>query len=100
MRTSLIYLFLSIYGLCASPALAQQPYGGRVEVLYEFDLGLSFAETRIPIASIGDVTGDGILDFGVGSADADPGGLVNRGSVWLCSGVDGSLIHLSLSPAP
>jgi FG-GAP repeat protein/VCBS repeat protein len=77
--------------VAATPA--QQPHGGRVETLFEFDLGLPYAETRIPIASIGDVTGDGISDFVVGSADAEPSGLMNQGSVWLCSGVDGSVIH-------
>jgi hypothetical protein len=38
------------------------------------------------VAAVGDVTGDGVPDVALGAPQADPGGRVDAGSVWIISG--------------
>lgn len=48
------------------------------------------------LAGAADVNGDGIFDFAVGAPQHSPGGLLAAGSVFVYSGLDGSLIwHLA-----
>jgi FG-GAP repeat protein len=45
------------------------------------------------VAGAGDVNGDGYADLIVGAEAASPGGLTEAGSVYVYSGVDGSILH-------
>ncbi len=45
------------------------------------------------VASAGDVDGDSIPDFIVGSPSADPGGLIGAGSAYVYSGADGFILY-------
>lgn len=45
------------------------------------------------VCSVGDVNGDGHADLLMGAVGANPGSLIDAGSVILCSGADGSLLR-------
>ncbi|HXF49749.1 MAG TPA: hypothetical protein VNL73_10055 [Verrucomicrobiae bacterium] len=47
----------------------------------------------INLAGVGEINGDRKPDFIVGSPLADPGGVINSGSVYVYSGADGGLIY-------
>lgn len=52
------------------------------------------------VADAGDVDGDGISDIISGAPGADPGGLLNAGSVYVYSGATGALLHQFDGTAP
>lgn len=67
--------------------------GANGALLYQKNGTASGDQLGISVASAGDVNGDGRADFIIGARFADPGGLDSAGSVYLYSGVDGSLIY-------
>ena len=93
----------------APDAALHRPGGGGVAVLYGKPLGVHITlndlwENGYPyffhvdypaldnqhagmsVASVGDMTGDGWPDLAIGAPQADPGGRVDAGSVWVISG--------------
>lgn len=66
--------------------------GATATVLYQI-AGTSFADNfGNSVALAGDVNGDGFGDFIIGARLVDVGGLVDAGSVFVFSGIDGSIL--------
>ncbi|KAA3604480.1 MAG: hypothetical protein DWQ01_21825 [Planctomycetota bacterium] len=61
-------------------------------LIYAYLGGTQAARLGSSVAGAGDVNGDGFADFLVGAVTADPNGLASAGSVYLYSGLDGSLL--------
>jgi len=64
--------------------------GATSALLYRFDGEADFDDFSYDVANAGDVDGDGIPDFLIGSILADPGGRINAGSAFVYSGATGS----------
>jgi hypothetical protein len=61
--------------------------------LHAFHGSGSYDALGYSVAGAGDLDGDGLADLVLGAMWADPGGLVNAGSVYVHSGADGSLLY-------
>ncbi len=66
--------------------------GATGALLYQKNGGAAGDHLGRSVASAGDVNGDGKTDFIVGATRAQPGGLVNAGSVYVYSGATGALL--------
>jgi len=62
-------------------------------LLYQWDGGATLDFFGFSVSGAGDVNGDGFADAVVAAVQADPGGLVDAGSAYVYSGVDGSLLY-------
>ena len=62
-------------------------------LLYQKDGDSAGDQLGFPVASAGDVDGDGKADFILGIPNADPNGNPEAGSIYLYSGADGSLLY-------
>lgn len=76
----------------SAPFFAQAPGGGVVTILELNGVSTGDGFGGL-VADAGDFDGDGISDILVAAPQADPGGLINAGSVYVYSGTDGSLLH-------
>ncbi|HUU45288.1 MAG TPA: integrin alpha, partial [Acidobacteriota bacterium] len=65
--------------------------GQNGSLLYRKDGAAAGDNFGMSAAGAGDVNGDGHDDFVIGALYADPGGVIDAGSAYLYSGVDGSL---------
>jgi FG-GAP repeat protein len=70
-----------------------QAVGGGIETIYQWN-GTGVGDGLGGSASgAGDVNADGFYDVIAGAQKADPGGIGNAGSVYVYSGMDGSLLY-------
>lgn len=68
-------------------------YSGRFgTLLHQWDGTATSELLGSSVAGVGDLNGDGFADVMMGAAGASPGGLAGAGSVYVYSGLDGSLI--------
>jgi FG-GAP repeat protein len=93
LRFSHLYpriLFASVAALFAQNLYAQ---GGAMDPIYQVNGGSVFESLGQALSDAGDVDGDGVTDFIVGSLYADPAGMEDAGSAYVYSGATGSLIY-------
>jgi len=62
-------------------------------ILYQWDGAAGGDSFGKSVSGAGDVNGDGFADLIVGAHWAEPGGLVDTGSAYVYSGLDGALIY-------
>lgn len=67
--------------------------GGGFHPITDFDGPAPNARFGQTSAVVGDVNQDGYADIAIGSAKSDPNGLQNAGSVFVYSGMDGTLLY-------
>lgn len=67
--------------------------GGTGSLLFQKNGIDPFDWFGLTVAGVGDVNGDGRADFIVGAPLADPGGVVNAGSIFVYSGATGTLLY-------
>ncbi|MEW6681845.1 MAG: FG-GAP-like repeat-containing protein, partial [Nitrospirota bacterium] len=66
---------------------------GSIRHVIENPTGLAQEVFGLSVTGGGDFDGDGVPDFAFGARDADPGGLVDAGSVFVYSGATGALLN-------
>lgn len=62
-------------------------------LLYQIDGTDSAEVVGVAVAMLGDVNGDGRSEFMIGAPYADPGGQIDAGSVYIYSGLNGTLLQ-------
>lgn len=67
--------------------------GATGAVIYQFHGTGAHDRFGNSVSNAGDVNGDGFADFIIGAWTADPSGFNNAGSVYLYSGINGSLLY-------
>ncbi|MFK5955772.1 MAG: VCBS repeat-containing protein [Planctomycetota bacterium] len=82
--------------LVDSSAIAQA--GGGYANLYQWNGAAMDDHFGVSVSNAGDLDGDGFADILIGAHRADPSGLVNGGSAYAYSGIDGSLLYVWSAP--
>ncbi len=82
-----------IAGVAALFAQNLYAQGGAMDPVYQINGVGDFESLGQALADAGDVNGDGIPDFVVGSLYADPGGMADAGSAFVYSGATGTLLY-------
>ena len=67
--------------------------GADGSLLYQKNGAAENDDFGFSVSMLGDVNGDGRVEFIVGAQGADPGGQSSAGSAYVYSGADGSLLH-------
>ena len=62
-------------------------------MLHKWDGAAAGDYFGLAVSGAGDVNGDGFSDLIVGARNTDPGGLIDAGSAYVYSGLDGALIY-------
>ncbi len=84
-------LFTPFLFLAISPPT--QTVGGEFQTLYKWAGRAAGDHFGAAVSNAGDVNGDGFEDLVVGARFADPGGRIDAGTVYVYSGLDGSVLH-------
>jgi hypothetical protein len=78
---------LALFAFLSIPAAAEY------NTLYQKQGLVSSDQLGRSVAGAGDVNGDGVVDFIVGAAGANPNGVNHAGSAYVYSGADGTLLY-------
>lgn len=86
-------VIVSFATFCLTSVAFGQTVGGGIKQLHQWEGAAANNHFGGMVADAGDVNADGYSDIIVGSSEADPPGLLDAGSAFVYSGIDGSLLY-------